>query len=171
MADILIGLIFVSTAFLLIIATTQLLMKKAGRLPRALVGAATILLATAWGVYLQNEVRIAAVLPFSNVLVIAQGRLAAQGDFHAIRSLMDDRPHRIRVRTTNARVLGAALVSYGGIAGMELVSDEELLVDTNDVALFRKRIAPTARYADTPLLEVHPLDDDLESVFKYLVGR
>ena len=107
----------------------------------------------------------------SNVLVIAQGRLAAQGDFHAIRSLMDDRPHRIRVRTTNARVLGAALVSYGGIAGMELVSDEELLVDTNDVALFRKRIAPTARYADTPLLEVHPLDDDLESVFKYLVGR
>ncbi len=107
----------------------------------------------------------------SNVLVIAQGRLAAQGDFHDIRSLMDNRPHRIRVRTTDSRVLGAALVTYGGVSGVELVSSSELLVDTNDVALFRKRIAPTARYAETPLLEVHPLDDDLESVFKYLVGR
>ena len=107
----------------------------------------------------------------SNVLVIAQGRLAAQGDFHSIRSLMDDRPHRIRVRTTDARVLGAALVTHSGVAGIELVSDSELLVDTNNVALFRKRIAPTARAAETTLLEVQPLDDDLESVFKYLVGR
>ena len=107
----------------------------------------------------------------SNVLVIAQGRLAAQGDFHAIRSLMDDRPHRIRVRTTNARVLAAALMTYGGISGVEVKEDEVLFVDTNDVALFRKRVAPTALYTQTPLLEVQPLDDDLESVFKYLVGR
>ena len=107
----------------------------------------------------------------SNVLVIAQGRLAAQGDFHAIRELMDDRPHRIRVRTSNARVLAAALLTYGGVRGVELVDDNQLLVDTDDVALFRKRVAPTARYADAQLLEVFPLDDDLESVFKYLVGR
>src|SRR6476469_3827893 len=39
----------------------------------------------------------------SRVLVIAQGRLAAVGDFHAIRDLMDDRPHRIRVRSNRAR--------------------------------------------------------------------
>ena len=35
----------------------------------------------------------------SRVLVMVQGRLAAEGDFHAIRELMDDRPHRIRVRS------------------------------------------------------------------------
>ena len=33
----------------------------------------------------------------SRILVIAQGRLAAEGDFRAIRDLMDDRPHRLRV--------------------------------------------------------------------------
>ena len=33
----------------------------------------------------------------SNVLVIVQGRLAAEGDFRAIRDLMEDRPHRIRL--------------------------------------------------------------------------
>ena len=42
----------------------------------------------------------------SRVLVIAQGRLAAEGDFRAIRDLMDDRPHRIRVRTDQARRRG-----------------------------------------------------------------
>ena len=84
---------------------------------------------------------------------------------------MDDRPHRIRIRTTNARVLAAALVTYAGVQGVEVSNEQVLFVDTNDVALFRKRIAPTARYTQTPLLEVQPLDDDLESVFKYLVGR
>ena len=39
----------------------------------------------------------------SRVLVIAQGRLAAEGDFRAIRDLMDDRPFRIRVRTDGRR--------------------------------------------------------------------
>ncbi len=107
----------------------------------------------------------------SNVLVIAQGRLAAQGDFHAIRALMDYRPHRIRVRTDNARGLAAGLLSYGGINGVTVVDETELIVDTNEVSLFRKRIAPTARWAQAQLFEVHPLDDDLESVFKYLVGR
>ena len=107
----------------------------------------------------------------SNVLVIAQGRLAAQGDFHAIRALMENRPHRIRIRTTDARALASALLTYSGIHGLEVVDDYELVVDTNDVSLFRKRIAPTARYIDAQLYEVQPLDDDLESVFKYLVGR
>ena len=46
----------------------------------------------------------------SRVLVIAQGRLAAQGNFHDIRALMDDRPHRIKVRTSDARDLGATLL-------------------------------------------------------------
>ncbi len=39
----------------------------------------------------------------SRVLVIAQGRLAAEGDFRAIRDLMDDRPHRLRLVTTRRR--------------------------------------------------------------------
>ncbi len=107
----------------------------------------------------------------SNVLVIAQGRLAAQGNFHDIRALMDNRPHRIRVRTDKARALASDLLTYGGVNGITVVDETELLVDTHQVTLFRKRIAPTARYSGAQLFEVHPLDDDLESVFKYLVGR
>ncbi len=107
----------------------------------------------------------------SRVMVIAQGRLAAQGDFHEIRALMDDRPHRIRVRSSNARALGGVLLTGSGIAGLTVVDGESLIVDTDDAATFRASIAAVARAANIRLLEVQPLDDDLESVFKYLVGR
>ena len=50
----------------------------------------------------------------SRVLVIAQGRLAAEGDFRAIRDLMDDRPHRIRVRTDRPRALASRLIARPG---------------------------------------------------------
>lgn len=107
----------------------------------------------------------------SRVMVIAQGRLAAQGDFHEIRALMDDRPHRIRIRSSNARTLGGVLLTGSGIAGLTVVDHELLIVDTDDAPAFRSTIASAAKDADVRLLEVQPLDDDLESVFKYLVGR
>jgi ABC-2 type transport system ATP-binding protein len=106
----------------------------------------------------------------SRVLVIAQGRLAAEGDFHAIRDLMDDRPHRLRVRTDRPRELAAALVGHGTVVGLHL-DGETLLVDTDDVAAFRRAVAPQARDVGARLHELVPLDDDLESVFRYLVGR
>ena len=107
----------------------------------------------------------------SRVLVIAQGRLAAQGDFHEIRALMDDRPHRIRVRTNDPRTLGAALLTSAGVSGVTVDVDGSVLVDTDDVDQFRRTVAPVAKHFNLQLFEVRPLDDDLESVFKYLVGR
>ena len=49
----------------------------------------------------------------SQVLVMSQGRLAAAGDFHELRALMDDRPMRIRVRTDRPRELAGALLEAG----------------------------------------------------------
>jgi ABC-2 type transport system ATP-binding protein len=105
----------------------------------------------------------------SRVLVIAQGRLAAEGDFHAIRELMDTRPHRIRLRTDRPRALAAALVASGLAAGVRIDGADAVLVDVTDVAAFRRGVAPAAVEADARLLELVPLDDDLESVFRYLV--
>jgi len=106
----------------------------------------------------------------SRVLVMAQGRLAAEGDFHAIRTLMDNRPHRLRLRTDRPRRLGAALLETGTVVGLAVGGGDQLVVDTLDVAGFRRAVAPAARTADARLLELVPLDDDLESVFRYLVG-
>ena len=49
----------------------------------------------------------------SRVLVIAQGRLIASGDYRDLRELMDDRAHRIRIAASDPRRLATALVERG----------------------------------------------------------
>ena len=107
----------------------------------------------------------------SRILVIAQGRLAAEGDFRAIRDLMDDRPHRLRLVSEAAPALAAALLSQGVVAGARVTGPDRAEVETTDIHRFRREVAVAARTLELPLDEVVPLDDDLDSVFRYLVGR
>jgi len=107
----------------------------------------------------------------SNVVVITQGRLAAQGDFREIRTLMDNRPRRLRIASDQPRALAAALIGQPNVRGVTFDTDDRVVVDTNDIGSFAMRIAPLSQEAAARLYEVEPLDDDLESVFKYLVGR
>jgi hypothetical protein len=51
------------------------------------------------------------------------------------------------------------------------VNDGWIEVETNDAPAFRQSVAAVARQCDARLTEVRALDDDLESVFAYLVGR
>ena len=107
----------------------------------------------------------------SQVLVMSQGRLAAAGDFHELRALMDDRPMRIRVRTDRPRELAGALVEAGTAVGVRLDGDEVLELDTRDARALAHALAPVARERAARLYEVHPLDADLEGVFRYVVQR
>jgi ABC-2 type transport system ATP-binding protein len=106
----------------------------------------------------------------SRVLVIAQGRLAATGDYRELRDLMDDRPHRIRIVADGARALAAALVDKDLVNGVSIAADS-LVIDTVDVDRFGRHIAGVAKQCGVRLREVEPTDDDLESVFRYLVER
>jgi ABC-2 type transport system ATP-binding protein len=107
----------------------------------------------------------------SRVLVMSQGRLAAAGDFHELRALMDDRPMRIRVRTDRPRELAGALLEAGTVVGVLLDGDEMLELDTRDARALAHALAPVARDRGARLYEVHPLDADLEGVFRYVVQR
>src|SRR5690606_1103712 len=97
-------------------------------------------------------------------------RLAAAGDYRALRNLMDDRPHRIRVVAERPRTLASALVDRSLVDGVS-VGVDQIVADTSDVDAFGRAIAPLARELGVRLREVQPLDDDLESVFRYLVER
>jgi len=111
----------------------------------------------------------------SNVLVVAQGRLIARGDYHDLRGLMDDRAHRIRIGVSDPRALASALVERGLVTALDLEAGtrkDELVIDTADVDGLGRQVAPLARELGLRLTEMQPLDDDLESVFRYLVeGR
>jgi len=107
----------------------------------------------------------------SRVLVMSNGRLAAEGDFHAIRELMDDRPHRVRIRTDLPHEVAGRLLATRSVVGARVEEADTVVVDTVDAAALRTEVAPAAKAAGAHLFEVVPLDDDLESVFRYLVTR
>jgi ABC-2 type transport system ATP-binding protein len=107
----------------------------------------------------------------SQILVMSQGRLAAAGDFRELRALMDDRPLRVRVRTDRPRELAGALLEAGTVVGARLDGDQVLELDTSDARELSRALAPVARDRSASLLEILPLDADLEGVFRYLVQR
>ncbi len=107
----------------------------------------------------------------SEILVMSQGRLAAAGDFRELRALMDDRPLRVRVRTDRPRELAGGLLEAGAVLGARLEGEEALELDTHDARALSRALAPLARERGASLLEVRPLDADLEGVFRYLVQR
>jgi len=106
----------------------------------------------------------------SQILVMVAGRLAASGDFRAIRALMTDRPHMITIRSSDDRRLAAALMADPAVFAVEL-KDGELAVQTGHLSIFRTLIAGCSKSAGVSLMEVVPADESLESVFDYLVRR
>ncbi len=88
----------------------------------------------------------------SRVLVMVQGRLAAEGDFRAIRDLMDDRPHRIRVRTDRARAVAGGLLEQSVVISVQLHGDDQVVVETDNVGRFRRTVAEVARCGRRPPL-------------------
>ncbi|HEX8917770.1 MAG TPA: ABC transporter ATP-binding protein [Chloroflexota bacterium] len=105
----------------------------------------------------------------TRVLVIVEGKLAAEGDYHAIRSLMDDRPRRVAIACTNAREIARLLIGLEGTCGLE-ITDQGLVVQTVTALDLYRAVPRAAQQAGAHLYSVEGLDEDLESVFRYLVG-
>ena len=106
----------------------------------------------------------------NNVLVMVTGRLAASGHYREIRRLMTDRPHTFLLRSSDDRKLAAALLADGSVFGVEL-TDNGLVARTADRMTLTSRLPRLARDHRIRLLEIHPTDQSLESVFSYLVDR
>jgi ABC-2 type transport system ATP-binding protein len=102
------------------------------------------------------------------IQVIVAGRLAASGDFRAIRRLMTSRPHVFTVRTSDDRRLGACLLARPAVTGVE-VTGQGLQVRARDYGAFTRELVPLARREGIRLTELLPADESLESVFAYLV--
>jgi ABC-2 type transport system ATP-binding protein len=105
-----------------------------------------------------------------NILVVVAGRLAASGDFRAIRRLMTDRPHTFTVRSSDNRRYATALVADASVFGVEL-NGEDLIVRTARFDDFIRAAPRVAQSASITLQELLPTDESLESVFSYLVKR
>ncbi len=105
----------------------------------------------------------------SRVLVLAKGRLAAEGDYRAIRELMNDQPLTYRIGCSDPRTVASELISEGVIVGCRVTDHDSLEITTADAAQFRRRLPAICSTAQVRLEELTPLDADLESVFRYLI--
>ena len=96
------------------------------------------------------------------------GKLAASGDYRAIRQQLNDRPFVVRVDCSKPRVLAAGLLEVEAVEAVEVDHDGRLRIRSRDVASLQRSLPRTARRLDVRLTRVEPLDDSLESVFEYL---
>ena len=106
-----------------------------------------------------------------NIIVIVNGKLAAAGDFHAIRDKIDDHDHAVRIRASDGRRLAAALIASPATRSIRFDGEQRVVAETNDVRAFYRLLPVAARSADVSLFEIQPADESLTSVFAYLVER
>ena len=72
------------------------------------------------------------------------------------------------MRTDRPRAIASRLVATS-VALAVRIEDDAVIVDTAEIATFRRVLAQIAQEEKARLFEVRGLDDDLESVFRYLV--
>ncbi|MEP6766309.1 MAG: ABC transporter ATP-binding protein [Gemmatimonadaceae bacterium] len=106
----------------------------------------------------------------SRILVMIAGRLAATGDYRALRRLMTDRPHTVHLRSSNDRALAAELVAHPSVVGVEIAFDM-LMVRATDYAAFARAVGPAAQRKNISVFEIKAADESLEHVFAYLVAN
>lgn len=103
-----------------------------------------------------------------NIVLINRGRVLAQGDVHAIRSLIDQHPHIVKIRTAEARKLASLLTGHETIVSMEF-QDDLLVVKTSKPDIFYSDLPRILSENEISYTELTSPDDNLDAVFNYLV--
>jgi ABC-2 type transport system ATP-binding protein len=105
----------------------------------------------------------------SNILLINQGRILAEGNVHQIRDLIDEHPHTVHVKADETRALARALLAEDHVLSLKFESDA-LVVQTGRPDTFYARLTALAASGELGAIhEVTSPDDNLQAVFKYLV--
>ena len=103
------------------------------------------------------------------ILLMVSGKLAASGDYRAIRAKLDEQPYSVRIVSSDPRRLAAALVALESIESVTLGAESDVIVLSNNVAALQRSVARIAQDRAIRLERVEPLDESLESVFSYIV--
>lgn len=103
------------------------------------------------------------------VLVLSRGRLVARGRVEAIRRLIDERPHKIRVEVSDPRALARELIDERAVVSVRLgPSPHELTVETSDPDRFGERVPAMCLERKLRLTHLSSADASLQAVFDYL---
>jgi ABC-2 type transport system ATP-binding protein len=107
----------------------------------------------------------------SNIRMINNGRILAEGNVHQIRDLIDTHPHTVFIRAEEPQVLARHILSEDGIISLRF-EPGALVVETARPDAFYARLTDMAATGEAGVIdEVTSPDDNLQAVFKYLVKQ
>jgi ABC-2 type transport system ATP-binding protein len=104
------------------------------------------------------------------VLLIHNGRVLAEGDLGEIRDLLDRHPRSVRIHASDCRGLARELVALPDLVSLNLEdATGHLLAEIRKPDAFFNRVQELS--AKHGVLEMWVTDENLESVFSYLVSK
>ncbi len=105
----------------------------------------------------------------SNILLINQGRILAEGNVHQIRDLIDEHPHTVYIKAERTRELAREFLTQDDVLSLRF-EDEAVVVQTARPDAFYARLTELAASGELGTIhEVTSPDDNLQAVFQYLV--
>lgn len=107
----------------------------------------------------------------SDILLINNGRIVAEGNVHQIRALIDTHPHTVYIRASDPRGLARELLTQDDVISLRF-QDGALVVETGTPDLFYARLTALVAGGRCGVVdEMISPDDNLQAVFQYLVTR
>ena len=105
----------------------------------------------------------------SNILLINQGRILAEGNVHQIRDLIDEHPHTVHIRADHTRALAREFLGHEDVLSLKF-EEGAVVVQTATPDQFYARLTGAAASGEFGAIhEVTSPDDNLQAVFQYLV--
>ncbi len=105
----------------------------------------------------------------SNILLINNGRILAEGNVHQIRDLIDTHPHTVYIRAADPRGLARRFLSHDDVISLRF-EEGAVVVQTAAPDGFYARLTELAASGEAgEIAEVTSPDDNLQAVFQYLV--
>ena len=107
----------------------------------------------------------------SNILLINNGRILAEGNVHQIRDLIDTHPHTVFVRGADPRALARKFLAEDDVLSLKFETGA-VIIETSRPDSFYARLTELAASGEAGVIdEVQSPDDNLQAVFKYLVKQ
>ena len=105
------------------------------------------------------------------VILMSYGYVVAEGQIHGVRSEVKEHPMQILVRCSNPNRLAARLFSQDHVVEAKLNTDGKgVLVRTQNADAFYLLLNRIVLEDQIALDAVAPADDDVNSVYQYLIG-
>ena len=106
-----------------------------------------------------------------SILLLHRGRLLAEGDLRVIRSLIDKHPHQVRIETDEPRRAATLLSALPNVVSMTFDrTGDALQLEVREPDAFYDRLAQIVIEDGLKVTGFSSPDNNLESVFKYLVN-